>query len=26
MSQLKAREPGLVGSALNDDRLFAGII
>ncbi len=26
MSQLKAREPGLVGAALNDDRLFAGII
>jgi len=26
MSQLNAREPGLVGSALQDDRLFAGII
>jgi N-acetylglucosamine-6-phosphate deacetylase len=26
MSQLKAREPGLVGAALQDDRLFAGII
>lgn len=26
MSQLKAREPGLVGAALEDDRLFAGII
>lgn len=26
MSQLKAREPGLVGAALLDDRLFAGII
>lgn len=26
MSQLGAREPGLVGAALNDDRLFAGII
>jgi N-acetylglucosamine-6-phosphate deacetylase len=26
MSQLKAREPGLVGAALDDDRLFAGII
>jgi N-acetylglucosamine-6-phosphate deacetylase len=26
MSQLTAREPGLVGAALEDDRLFAGII
>src|SRR5262245_62265706 len=26
MSQLSAREPGLVGAALEDDRLFAGII
>ena len=26
MSQLQAREPGLVGTALTDDRLFAGII
>src|SRR6266702_3553241 len=26
MSQLNAREPGLVGAALWDDRLFAGII
>ncbi|MGY2922709.1 N-acetylglucosamine-6-phosphate deacetylase [Bradyrhizobium sp. USDA 3262] len=26
MSQLTAREPGLVGAALGDDRLFAGII
>ena len=26
MSQLDAREPGLVGAALQDDRLFAGII
>jgi N-acetylglucosamine-6-phosphate deacetylase len=26
MSQLNAREPGLVGAALDDDRLFAGII
>src|SRR5262249_37745298 len=26
MSQLNAREPGLVGAALLDDRLFAGII
>jgi len=26
MSQLHAREPGLVGAALLDDRLFAGII
>ncbi|MBR0711623.1 N-acetylglucosamine-6-phosphate deacetylase [Bradyrhizobium liaoningense] len=26
MSQLNAREPGLVGVALGDDRLFAGII
>jgi len=26
MSQLSAREPGLVGAALKDDRLFAGII
>ncbi|RZN10343.1 N-acetylglucosamine-6-phosphate deacetylase [Bradyrhizobium genosp. SA-3] len=26
MSQLNAREPGLVGAALADDRLFAGII
>ena len=26
MSQLNAREPGLVGAALEDDRLFAGII
>src|SRR5882724_5842500 len=26
MSQLTAREPGLVGVALQDDRLFAGII
>lgn len=26
MSQLGAREPGLVGAALDDDRLFAGII
>ncbi len=26
MSQLGAREPGLVGAALSDDRLFAGII
>jgi N-acetylglucosamine-6-phosphate deacetylase len=26
MSQLNAREPGVVGAALNDDRLFAGII
>ena len=26
MSQLQAREPGLVGAALTDDRLFAGII
>jgi N-acetylglucosamine-6-phosphate deacetylase len=26
MSQLSAREPGLVGAALLDDRLFAGII
>lgn len=26
MSQLKAREPGLVGAALADERLFAGII
>ena len=26
MSQLSAREPGLVGAALQDDRLFAGII
>jgi N-acetylglucosamine-6-phosphate deacetylase len=26
MSQLSAREPGLVGAALVDDRLFAGII
>ncbi len=26
MSQLSAREPGLVGAALADDRLFAGII
>jgi N-acetylglucosamine-6-phosphate deacetylase len=26
MSQLGAREPGLVGAALNDNRLFAGII
>lgn len=26
MSQLSAREPGLVGVALGDDRLFAGII
>ena len=26
MSQLNAREPGLVGAALQDDRLFAGII
>jgi N-acetylglucosamine-6-phosphate deacetylase len=26
MSQLNAREPGLVGTALEDDRLFAGII
>ena len=26
MSQLSAREPGLVGAALQDERLFAGII
>jgi len=26
MSQLSAREPGLVGAVLQDDRLFAGII
>jgi N-acetylglucosamine-6-phosphate deacetylase len=26
MSQLRAREPGLVGAALTDNRLFAGII
>jgi N-acetylglucosamine-6-phosphate deacetylase len=26
MSQLSAREPGLVGAALEDDRLFGGII
>jgi N-acetylglucosamine-6-phosphate deacetylase len=26
MSQLGAREPGLVGAALDDDRLFAGMI
>jgi N-acetylglucosamine-6-phosphate deacetylase len=26
MSQLSAREPGLAGAALDDDRLFAGII
>jgi N-acetylglucosamine-6-phosphate deacetylase len=26
MSQLTAREPGVVGAALEDDRLFAGII
>jgi len=26
MSQLGAREPGLVGAALDDDRLYAGII
>jgi N-acetylglucosamine-6-phosphate deacetylase len=26
MSQLNAREPGLVGAALEDDRLFAGLI
>jgi N-acetylglucosamine-6-phosphate deacetylase len=26
MSQLTAREPGLVGAALEDDRVFAGII
>src|SRR4051794_24635069 len=26
MSQLNAREPGLLGAALGDDRLFAGII
>jgi N-acetylglucosamine-6-phosphate deacetylase len=26
MPQLSAREPGLVGAALGDDRLFAGII
>jgi N-acetylglucosamine-6-phosphate deacetylase len=26
MSQLQAREPGLVGAALADDRLFAGIV
>jgi N-acetylglucosamine-6-phosphate deacetylase len=26
MSQLNAREPGLVGAALQDDRLFTGII
>src|SRR5215475_11355198 len=26
MSQLSAREPGLVGAALGDDRLFAGVI
>ena len=26
MPQLSAREPGLVGAALEDDRLFAGII
>jgi N-acetylglucosamine-6-phosphate deacetylase len=26
MSQMNAREPGLVGAALEDDRLFAGII
>jgi N-acetylglucosamine-6-phosphate deacetylase len=26
MSQLNAREPGLVGATLDDDRLFAGII
>ncbi|TGN89069.1 N-acetylglucosamine-6-phosphate deacetylase [Bradyrhizobium yuanmingense] len=26
MSQLSAREPGLVGAALEEDRLFAGII
>jgi N-acetylglucosamine-6-phosphate deacetylase len=26
MSQLNAREPGLVGAALEDDRLYAGII
>jgi N-acetylglucosamine-6-phosphate deacetylase len=26
MSQLSAREPGLVGAALHDNRLFAGII
>lgn len=26
MSQLSAREPGLLGAALQDDRLFAGII
>jgi N-acetylglucosamine-6-phosphate deacetylase len=26
MSQLNAREPGVVGAALGDDRLFAGII
>jgi N-acetylglucosamine-6-phosphate deacetylase len=26
MSQLKARQPGLVGATLEDDRLFAGII
>ncbi len=26
MSQMTAREPGIVGSALADDRLFAGII
>jgi N-acetylglucosamine-6-phosphate deacetylase len=26
MSQLTAREPGVVGAALQDDRLFAGII
>ena len=26
MSQLSAREPGLVGAALDDERLFAGII
>lgn len=26
MSQLSAREPGMVGAALDDERLFAGII
>ena len=26
MSQLMAREPGVVGAALDDERLFAGII
>lgn len=26
MSQMQAREPGVVGAALHDDRLFAGII